>query len=352
MLYICGKFYVMLRQFSLLFLFVVLVSCNKAPEGYLKFSGKLENNKDSLMVLRGYPGFNKTITIENDGSFSDTIAVKFPGIFTIQTDGNKRAPVFLDNGFDLYLKGNADEFITSFTFSGEGSQNNNYLVSQVKFGRTIPNPQLLNSLKEEDFKKKLAEIEKGYDSVLNTYTDLDSSLVSNSRNQTKELINFIKGLYERNQKVGVGNNSPKFTDYVNYKGGKTSLDDFKGKFVYIDLWATWCGPCIREIPYLKKIEKEYQNKNIAFVSISVDEPRKSGGSWAAAEKKWRAFVKEKNLGGVQLWSGQDISFQQAYEVRGIPRFILIDDKGKIRVFNAPRPSDPALKVLFKSVGIR
>ena len=125
-----------------------------------------------------------------------------------------------------------------------------------------------------------------------------------------------------------------------------------GKVYVVEFWATWCGPCIQQIPYLKKIQKEFRGKNIKFVSISTDEPLKSGGSWEAAEKKWKNFVKQKSLGGVQLWSGQDFSFQQAYEISGIPRFILIDDKGLIRAYNAPRPSDPALKVLLNSVGLK
>ncbi|MAD97107.1 MAG: redoxin [Flavobacteriaceae bacterium] len=342
----------MLRRFTLIFLLVAFVSCDSAPEGYLKFSGKLENNKDSVMTLLGYRGFSKSIPINADGSFSDTIKVKFPGIYSMQTNKNNRAPIFLDNGYNLKLKGNSEEFITSFKYSGKGSQNSNYLVSQVKFGRSIPNPQILNNMEEDAFKAKLESIKKGYDSILDSYKDLDTTLVSNTRNQTKELVYFLNGLYERNRKVGIGGKSPKFENYVNYKGGKTSLDDFKGSFVYIDVWATWCGPCIQQIPYLKKIEKEFRNKKIAFVSISTDEPRKSGGSWEAAEKKWRNFVKAKNLGGVQLWSGKDFSFQQAYQINGIPRFILVDDQGNIRAYNAPRPSDPALKVLLNSVGLK
>ncbi|WP_232758881.1 TlpA disulfide reductase family protein [Flavobacterium sp. ALD4] len=65
------------------------------------------------------------------------------------------------------------------------------------------------------------------------------------------------------------NLSPSF-DCDNYYGGKTKLEDFKGKYVYIDVWATWCGPCLAEIPSLKKIEEKFHDRNIAFVSISND----------------------------------------------------------------------------------
>ncbi|WP_373940989.1 hypothetical protein OEG92_14190 [Polaribacter sejongensis] len=71
----------------------------------------------------------------------------------------------------------------------------------------------------------------------------------------------------------------------------------------------------------------------------------------SCRKKWRDFVKEKDLSGVQLWAGQDFSFQQAYQISGIPRFILIDPQGNIVEANAPRPSDPRLKSLLESLDI-
>ncbi|HBK71710.1 MAG TPA: hypothetical protein DDZ39_08680 [Flavobacteriaceae bacterium] len=137
--------------------------------------------------------------------------------------------------------------------------------------------------------------------------------------------------------------SPKFVDYENYKGGTTSLDDLKGKYVYIDVWATWCPPCRAEIPYLKDIEEEYYNENIAFVSISIDEDK--------AHEAWKNMIADKKMGGIQLFAGGDTEFVQGYRINSIPRFILIDDEGNIVNDNAPRPSEPALKTLFKSVGL-
>ncbi|GAW90641.1 hypothetical protein FPS14_contig00079-0007 [Flavobacterium psychrophilum] len=49
-------------------------------------------------------------------------------------------------------------------------------------------------------------------------------------------------------------------NYANHKGGTTKLEDFKGKYIYIDVWATWCGPCRGEIPFLQKIEEKYHEK--------------------------------------------------------------------------------------------
>lgn len=138
--------------------------------------------------------------------------------------------------------------------------------------------------------------------------------------------------------------SPSF-DYENINGGKTSLESLKGKFVYIDVWATWCGPCIAEIPSLKEVEKDYHGKNIEFVSISIDDKKDF--------EKWKKMVTNKELKGVQLFADDawESDFVKKYAIDGIPRFILIDTEGKIVNADAPRPSDTKLKKLLKEVGL-
>lgn len=142
----------------------------------------------------------------------------------------------------------------------------------------------------------------------------------------------------------VGKPSPKF-NYENHKGGKTSLDQLAGKYVYIDVWATWCGPCRKEIPFLQEVEKQYHGKNIEFVSLSIDAKKD--------HEKWKNLVNEKSLGGIQLFADNDWNsqFVKDYAIEGIPRFILVDTKGNIVTADAPRPSDPKLVELFRSLGI-
>ena len=150
--------------------------------------------------------------------------------------------------------------------------------------------------------------------------------------------------YNKKKKITPGQPSPVF-DYENYNGGTTSLNDLRGKYVYVDVWATWCGPCKAEIPYLQEVEKEYHNKNIAFVSISIDDKEDY--------QKWRDFVKEKDLGGIQLVADKDwdSDFVTGYQINGIPRFVLIDPDGNIVTSDAPRPSNKALKDLFSELKI-
>lgn len=151
--------------------------------------------------------------------------------------------------------------------------------------------------------------------------------------------------YDKVSKLAKGMPSPAFVEYENHKGGTTSLKDLKGKYVYVDVWATWCGPCIREIPSLKEVEKQFHGKNIAFVSTSIDK--------ASAHNTWVEMVKNKELGGIQLMADNDWNsqFVKDYAIEGIPRFILIDPDGNIVSADAPRPSNPKLVELFKELNI-
>lgn len=142
-------------------------------------------------------------------------------------------------------------------------------------------------------------------------------------------------------KLPAGAVAPDFK-YPNPKGKMYSLKNFKGKYVYIDVWATWCGPCCKEIPSLKELEEKLAKKKIAFVSLSCDKNI----------KVWKKMVKEDQLGGVQLCMGEDMTFRDAYGITAIPRFILLDKEGKIvNVFMTP-PSDPETeKTLLALPGI-
>lgn len=109
-----------------------------------------------------------------------------------------------------------------------------------------------------------------------------------------------------------------------------SSDAFKGKYIYIDFWATWCKPCIKEIPDLVRLKEEYKGKNIEFVSISVD----------AGKDEWVDYVNKEKLEGLQYWVDEKNKkiYSTAFNINMIPRFVLIDDSGKIIDANAPRPS--------------
>lgn len=169
----------------------------------------------------------------------------------------------------------------------------------------------------------------------------DSMLALATLTKTKE---DIQDHYEMISRLKPGADSPSF-NYENYAGGNTELADLRGKYVYIDVWASWCSPCIGEIPHLKKVEKEFHDKGVEFVSISIDKQ--------TSRDKWRAMIEDRQLGGVQLLANDDWNskFIRDYGIRGIPRFILLDGQGKIITANAERPSDPRLMERLRALAL-
>ncbi|QIL40515.1 TlpA family protein disulfide reductase [Pedobacter sp. HDW13] len=115
-------------------------------------------------------------------------------------------------------------------------------------------------------------------------------------------------------------------------GKMVSMKDFKGKVVLIDVWATWCGPCKAQIPFLKEVEEHYKgNNNVVFVGISLDAEKD--------KEKWLGMIKEKALEGVQLLDNVGDAFGRKYKMVAIPRFLLIDKRGNWAEVRCPLPEN-------------
>lgn len=152
----------------------------------------------------------------------------------------------------------------------------------------------------------------------------------------------IAEIYNSYMSVTANHPAPDFI-YADADGQKISLSSLRGKYVYIDVWATWCGPCQKEIPYLSEIEEEYKDRKIQFISLSVDAAKDTG--------KWKEFVKANHLKGIQLIADKDFNsdFIKKFNINNIPRFILINPEGIIVSADAKRPSDPELKTMFNKL---
>ena len=148
----------------------------------------------------------------------------------------------------------------------------------------------------------------------------DSLLIRKYADKVKSIKNTKKGMM-----------APEFS-FTDREGNVHSSKEFLVKVVYIDCWATWCGPCCREIPYLEKRVAEYQgNGKVRFVSISMDSNRQA---WLKKLDKdnpaWEQFILDKV---------QDEALSKAFGINGIPRFILLNADGTIADSDAFRPSD-------------
>ena len=124
-------------------------------------------------------------------------------------------------------------------------------------------------------------------------------------------------------------------------GKQVSFSDFRGKILLIDLWATWCGPCKAEFPALRQLKKDFEGTDVVVMGISVDADKDKA--------KWKQMIIDEQLGGVQLLAGPGNKVSQYYKVTGIPRFMIFDKEGKIVTIDAPRPSNPELKVVLQKL---
>lgn len=306
----------------------------------VKFSAKIANKPTDTIYVKSR-GFSQMIVADKKGNFNSTFNVT-DGMFKLEVD-EQYADLYLTNSTNIQITLDYKDFDKTIKFKGKGATENTFLATETlkEQDETAFDPMM----KAENVEVLNSEVEKYKESIFSGLPkDLDAGFVTkykaNVENGLKGLVQYITASFELKKLNGT--DSPKFK-YENHKGGFTSLDDLKGKYVYVDVWATWCGPCRKEIPFLQKTEEAYHGKNIEFVSISVDV--------MANKERWNKFVIDNKLGGIQLLADNDFKsdFVQGYKINAIPRFILINPEGKIVNADAPRPSSPELATLLDSL---
>ncbi|HEX8016742.1 MAG TPA: TlpA disulfide reductase family protein [Flavobacterium sp.] len=323
-----------MKKVFLLALFVLSVfSINAQTKNQIKFTAKIANRNSDTLVIRGANDFKQVIPINKKGIFDATFEA--PKGFYQFSDGHEVSGLYLKPNSEVNLTMDAKQFDETIVYKGKGVDESNFLAQYSLSNEKFQNDAF--SKDEAEF-ATLLEAKKKWDNETLEKGKYDTDFQTALKNSFAQFSQYAAQAYESNAKNNKlkGKPSPDF-DYENYKGGKTKLSDLKGKYVYIDLWATWCGPCRAEIPFLQKIEEKYHGKNIEFVSISIDT--------AKDHDKWKKFVTDKNLGGVQLFADKDwgSDFVTSYGVNGIPRFILIDPNGNIINPDAERPSSATLQ---------
>jgi thiol-disulfide isomerase/thioredoxin len=197
-------------------------------------------------------------------------------------------------------------------------------------------PKIVNDTLKGELVAKFASTKRTYTSLLEFKEQYGKYLVTDNQQKKMRDLEVALNVLE--------NGSPAIDfKFADKDGKQVALSDFKGKLVYIDVWATWCGPCKQELPHLKKLEAEYHNnKNIVFLSVSTDASKDL--------QKWKDYLVKENLTGVQLFAGDNArdAIIRPYKIAGIPRFILIGKDAKIVSFDAPRPSSSEIRPLLKT----
>ena len=196
-------------------------------------------------------------------------------------------------------------------------------------------------LKSENIKQALAPlIIEGVSPTSATATNEEIIALVKQLVKDNDLLNTLSKHIDLVNKLKAGQPFPALpalTD-LNDKEVKYEQLPLKGKLLFIDIWATYCPDCRKELPALEALQEDYKAEPITFVSISVDRDKEA----------WKAMVKEKKLGGIHLYASPETKelFKELYDLRSIPRYMLIDEKGNIINANLPMPSDKNLKELI------
>lgn len=335
----------------------ILVSANKLfsleEEDFLD---KMEEYKDALTELsisNNLPAeFLKSEVKNIDYEYLRNLS-NYQEFFSILS-GDKDFIVSEDfpNPLENFNYSSNDDYVNSFSYrkilesqleslaKKKNNEGGDYYLTYLETVQTEVNAPLAKN----DLLYKIAKTGITFTSNLKEFHDKFMAYSTNKKHKDE-----ISKSYNTLKTTAKGQPAPKFKDFENYAGGTTSLDDLlgKGKYLYIDVWATWCGFCKREIPLLKKLEEEYHGKNIEFISISVDEKKD--------HKKWKQTIIDREMTGIQLFSGKkqsELEWAKKFLIKGLPKFIIIAPDGTIVNPNAPAPSQGEKLInIFDSLNI-
>jgi thiol-disulfide isomerase/thioredoxin len=221
------------------------------------------------------------------------------------------------------------ELFESIDYSGNFKLSNNFLAYSKKY-QNLLSEMVRNGIKQEELEIRIHEkgelINKKGISL--NVVDSISSYVKLKFDEFSDILKQknIKYLYKTSIVNKIGNNF----FFKDIKNNVKTLKDFKGKYVYIDVWATWCKPCKVEHTFLKQLEEHFSNNNeLQIISISTDREY----------DKWEKYITKNSIKGVQLYSGSNSDFVKFYDIGALPRFIFLDKEGKVISPDEIRPSN-------------
>lgn len=291
-----------------------MLQASGAPKDFVSFTS-LENTMQAAAMKANFPFYHsyyaKEPDFEVDASYWD-----FVKDIDMNNPANE-ASFYFGEFAETYVSTKAEEVVTE-----DASETDKYMARMDILDNLISNQQIRQQQYETHISNYISY--NGAEGAEPLYKRFMAMC------DDQECVGRVTELYDDWKKLVSGEPAPKFA-YNDINGNTVSLDDLQGKVVYIDVWATWCGPCRAELPHLEAMQEEMAGReDIVFASISVDEDKEA----------WETMVTEDNMMGLQLHAEEawKSSICSDYKINGIPRFMIINKDGTINNVNAPRPS--------------
>ncbi|TRX70502.1 TlpA disulfide reductase family protein [Carboxylicivirga sp. M1479] len=335
----------------------MLVACQ--PKSY-EITGTLEGATSERVILKkirkGQPVDIDTTEMVN-GIFTFTGSVDAPELFFVSVDGKPQPAVFFASNSKIAITGDVEklsdvevtgseltDILTSFNDGVPGQERSQQLqqeyqmayMSQDKDKQKLVEEEMQSIMEDQRayFKKFVddnANNECGLFLAMNMAQSMDLE-------QLRELIakfetNYPEHVYFQEMKdflapleeyetaqaaTAEGAMAPDFT-LPGVDGSDVSLNSFKGKYVLVDFWASWCQPCRQENPNVVKAYEAYNAKGFEVLSVSVDRDQAA----------WKKAIEEDGLTWTQVIADEASGVAKVYAIQSIPSTFLLDKEGKI-----------------------
>ena len=313
----------------------------KGLEDFIKKNEKIQNahSNNNEFVLNNYVGLDSTfVKLEKRRlHFRKKLSEKFKSNLDETLVGSR----ITKNVFELIEEKDSlfgFELEEDFLFSDNFKVYHNKILKDSIDQKNIKNEKFIGKLYIDRIKKFKSNYIKNHSlKLVHKYFNADNKYLDTLYNEYINIctnINQKKSItnkYKKLKAVIPGSKAQDF-EFENYLGGKTKLSNFKGKYVYISFWTSWCKNCLYSLDSMNEMINKYKDSNIEFITISVDKK--------SEYLDWRRVVKENKLKSINLFASNDTKseFIKNFDFTKLEQYILIDPEGYIKFADAPNIS--------------
>jgi len=357
-----------MKNLLVAFLALILFSCQPPVKDTITITGKVKfpDNRFKMTIVKRN-GFDKTIIdsveVKKDGTYAFEMKVEDVGVYTLDCQkwqsvrfwaededleidfrGQDTAKMKIKNPPYVYINGGPNNEVMNLeAYNSYRGYQNMIAAGQIMYKASLTDSEEWKANAAEGYNRNYIDQDARTRYIAEHYADRNSviSLLSSLRKESdKPLVEkIIKTLEAKNpnyqplidykeatakakaqkERLAIGKEAPIF-EFPTVEGKMVNLKEFRGKYLVVDFWASWCGPCRNEIPHMKELYEEYKGQDIEFLSVSIDKSKNA----------WKKAMRQEDMAWPQLQapgSGKDI--MKEYQFSGIPYIILLDKEGKI-----------------------